>query len=111
LRSGQRGGNRRLRSERTYKLESYSGPDRAFILRFLNSGTADRYISFKYDEARENVHRGSQGGNKYGETINTGYRGSIEPRNWFGNRSQRVMQNAARNLERLIDLLIKQELQ
>ena len=111
LRSGQRGGNRRLRSERTYKLESYSGPDRGFILRFLNSGTADRYISFKYDEAREHVTRGSQGGNlrKYGRTINTGYRGSIAPRNWFGNRSQREMQNAARNLERLIDLLIKQE--
>lgn len=109
LRSGQRGGNRRLRSERTYKLESYSGPDRGFILRFLNSGTADRYISFKYDEAREHVHRGSQGGHKYGETINTGFRGHIEPRNWFGNRSQREMQNAARNLERLIDLLIKQE--
>ena len=112
LKNGQRGGNRRLRSERTYRLESYSGPDRGFILRFLNSGTADRYIPFVYDESREHVHRGSSGGNvkKYGRTINTGYRGSIAPRNWFGNRSQLEMQNAAANLEKMIDDLIKESI-
>jgi len=37
----QRGGNRVERSDRTIQLDSYYGKDRAFVLRFLNSG-ADR---------------------------------------------------------------------
>ena len=111
LRSGQRGGNRRARSERTYKLESYEGSDRGFILRFLNAGTEERYIRFLPDSRREHVHRGSKGGNikKYGKTINTGHRGHIAKRNWFGNRSQREMGTAAQNLSQFIDALIKQE--
>lgn len=112
LRTGQRGGNRRLRSERTMKLESYVGSDRGFVLRFLNSGTKPRGINFTSDEAREHVHRGSQGGDlkKYGKTINTGNRGNIAPRNFFGNRSHMEMEQAAKNLEALIDNLIKQEI-
>ena len=38
----QRGGNRMKMSSRTYVLQNYQGKDRGFILRFLNSGTADR---------------------------------------------------------------------
>lgn len=112
LRSGQRGGNRKERSERTYRLESYEGSDRGFILRFLNAGTNDRYINFFPDSRREHVHRGSQGGNmkKYGKTINTGRRGRIAARNWFGSRSQQEMEAAANNLEKFIDALIQQEL-
>lgn len=112
LRSGQRGGNRRTRSGRTMKLESYEGSDRGFILRFLNAGTEERYINFLPDSRREHVHRGSQGGNikKYGKTINTGHRGRISARNWFGSRSHSEMENAANNLEQLIDKLIQQEL-
>ena len=111
LRSGQRGGNRKARSERTMKLESYEGSDRGFILRFLNAGTEERYIRFLPDSRREHVQRGSQGGNmkKYGKTINTGHRGHIAKRNWFGNRSQREMETAAQNLSQFIDALIKQE--
>lgn len=111
LRSGQRGGNRRARSERTMKLESYEGSDRGFILRFLNAGTEERYIRFLPDSRREHVNRGSKGGNmkKYGKTINTGHRGHIAKRNWFGNRSQREMETAAQNLSQFIDALIKQE--
>lgn len=37
----QRGGNRMQRSQRTEDMETYFGSDRAFVLRFLNSG-ADR---------------------------------------------------------------------
>lgn len=113
LKSGQRGGNRRERSERTMKLESYIGADRGFVLRFLNAGTTDRVIkNFHFDEARSNVHRGSRGGDlsKYGKTVNTGFRGRIMPRNFFGSRSHQEMEQAARNLEALIDELIKQEL-
>lgn len=112
LKSGQRGGNRRARSERSYKLESYEGSDRGFVLRFLNAGTADRFVNFLPDSRREHVHRGSQGGNmkKYGRTINTGRRGRITPRNWFGNKSQKEMETAAQNLSQFIDALIKQEI-
>jgi hypothetical protein len=112
LRSGKRGGNRKARNERTYRLESYEGSDRGFILRFLNAGTDERHVKFLPDSRREHVHRGSQGGNikKYGKTINTGRRGRIKARNWFGSRSQREMEAAANNLEKFIDALIQQEL-
>ena len=112
LKSGQRGGNRRARSERSYKLESYEGSDRGFVLRFLNAGTEERAINFLPDSRREQVHRGSQGGNikKYGKTINTGRRGRITPRNWFGNKSQKEMETAAQNLSNFIDALIQREL-
>ena len=107
-----RGGNRRPRSQRTIALQSYWGADRGFILRFINSGTQGRVINFNYDERRERVHRGSQGGNlkKYGKTINTGSRGAIRARNWFGNRGQAEMKRAAENLSQYIDALIKQEM-
>ena len=111
LREGQRGGNRRTRSERTKHLQSYMGSDRGFILRFLEAGTQERGINFTPDEAREHVHRGSQGGNirKYGKTINTGTRGNIAPRNFFGHSSQRAMEKAAQQLAQYIDELIKKE--
>ena len=111
LRPGQRGGNRRPRSPRTWDLIHYAGPDRGFVLRFINSGVGDRGIKFQYNEAREHVHRGSQGGNlkKYGKTINTGRRGNIAARNWFGNRSHQEMRKASENLTRLIDELIKEQ--
>ena len=112
LRTGQRGGNRRDRSDRTKNLESYYGSDRGFVLRFLNSGTNDRFVPFRADEAREHVRRGSRGGNiaKYGKTINTGRRGHIAARDWFGNRGQKELDNAADNLGKLIDEMIETEL-
>lgn len=112
LKTGQRGGNRRPRSERSYKLESYYGSDRGFILRFLNAGTNERVINFLPDSSREKVRRGSQGGNlrKYGNTINTGRRGHIAARNWFGPRSQKEMEHAAETLTQYIDQLIKETL-
>lgn len=111
LRPGQRGGNRRARSDRSNKLMHYAGESRAFVLRFLNQGTQGRAISFSYDEAREHVHRGSQGGNlkKYGKTINTGRRGNIKPRNFFGQLAPSAMNKAADQLTKLIDDMIKQE--
>lgn len=96
LRPGQRGGNRRKRT--TLDRGKYDALDRGFILRWLNSGVGERAISFKTDEAREHVHRGSRGGNlqKYGKTINTGYRGNIAPRNFFrplGDRALGIMRD------------------
>ena len=110
LNTGQRGGNRRPRSERSMRLESYYGSDRGFILRFLNAGTNERVINFLPDSSRESVHRGSQGGNlrKYGKTINTGRRGHIAASNWFGQRSQKEMERASETLTQYIDELIRQ---
>ena len=112
LKSSQRGGNRRLRSGRTNKLESYYGADRAFILRFLSEGTDERFIRFTQDESRARVKRGSRGGNiqKYGKTVNTGSRGRIAARNFFPTSSQQAISRAAEELTHLIDELIKQEL-
>lgn len=86
LKPGQRGGNRRLRGERTMRMESYNASDRGFILYWLNSGTGARSMGrFNTDSHRSKVRRGLQGGdvNKYGKTSNTGARGSIRPRNVF----------------------------
>lgn len=83
LRPGQVGGNRRLRSQRTEQVDGYMGSDRGFILRFVNAGTAQR--STRY-----------------------GNRGAIRARNWFGNTSQRAMQEAAAQFSTLIDQLIKE---
>ena len=90
----------------------YAGESRAFILRFLNQGTNGRTIEFNSDSHRSQVNRGSQGGdvNKYGKTTNTGSRGRIAPRNFFGTSSHNAMQKAASELTQLIDELIKQEM-
>lgn len=108
LHPSRRGGNRRTRSGRTEQLMSYQGADRGFILRFLNAGTAERKIVFNQDENRSKVNRGSRGGNieKYGKTTNTGTRGAISARNWFGPRSQAEMERAAQNLDKMIDDII-----
>ena len=83
LRPGQIGGNRRPRSQRTEQVDSYMGSDRGFILRFVNAGTDVR--STRY-----------------------GNRGAIAPRNWFGNTSQKAMEEAAGQFAILIDKLIKE---
>ena len=110
LRSGQRGGNRRPRSERSDKMLHYAGDSRAMVLRWLNAGTSGRYIQFAVDSNRTRVNRGSQGGSKYGKTINTGRRGNIAPRNFFSSSAHSAMQKAADQLSILIDQMIKKEI-
>lgn len=80
----QRGGNRVPRGERTESVDTYFGKDRAFILRFLNSGTSQRMA-------------GSRGGRL------SGNRGSITARNWFGNMAPHEMELAAENLSNVIE--------
>lgn len=74
----QRGGNRRSRSPRTEAIDTYFGADRNFILRFLNSGTAERYT-------------------RYGKRV------SIAARNWFTNDAPHEMDLAAENLSAVIE--------
>jgi hypothetical protein len=87
------------------------GSDRGFVLRWLEGGANGRVIEFRSDPHREKVKRGSQGGDlkKYGKTTNTGTRGNIAPRNFFGTSSQTAMRNAAEQLTQLIDKMIKEQ--
>lgn len=80
----QRGGNRVPRNARTESVDTYFGKDRAFILRFINSGTTQRMA-------------GTRGGRL------SGNRGSIAARNWFGNMAPREMELAAENLSIVIE--------
>jgi hypothetical protein len=91
LRQGQRGGNRVPRGQRTDEVMHYAGPDRAFILRFLNQGTTSRVA-------------GSRGGRL------SGNRGSIAPRAFFDSSSHAAIQKAAGELSSLIDELIRNEI-
>lgn len=89
-----RGGNRVVRQERTTTIMSYQGKDRGFILRFLNGGTDVRSIH-------------SMGGRDLVNAPKGGNRGSIAPRNWFGQRSQQEMEQAAQQLDKMIDDIIQ----
>ena len=54
---GQRGGNRRKRSEDTIRMDTYMGKDRGFILRWMQRGTADRRIQTSKQGATGNRGR------------------------------------------------------
>lgn len=94
-----RGGNRRARSERTARIMGYDALDRGFILRWINEGANDRAIQFKSDERRNRWPSVS----KWSKHPNTGNRGSIAARNFFGSAGQRALVQAADNLANLID--------
>lgn len=102
LTPGQRGGNRRLRTSRS--LDKYEGVDRGFILRWLNNGmtkTNPRVIKFT-----ENDHRKVD---KWNKNPNTGNRGAITARNWFGNASLKELQAVTGEMQELIDRVINEE--
>ena len=75
----KRGGNRWGRSDRTIALESYSGEDRGFILRFLNAGTVDRTIR-TYTDVNGDRHVLRSGG----KTIN------LKRSSWRGGNRGRI---------------------
>ena len=105
----KRGGNRWGRSSRTEALEGYSGADRGFILRFLNSGTDDRFIRTYTDRNGQRHSLGSAGTQNIKTRAFEAFRGSISARNWFGKRSHAEMQNAAANIQAIIDRIINDE--
>ena len=84
LKPHQRGGNRVPRGKRTDTVMHYGPHDRQWILRFINSGTADRMA-------------GTRGGRL------SGNRGNIAPRNFFRGAGDRALAQAADNLATLID--------
>lgn len=82
----QRGGNRVTRSARTEQLDTYFGSDRAFVLRFLNSG-ADR------TSPSSQRRRGNRA---------IGNRGTITPANFFEELANNNLEKAVDELEELI---------
>ena len=105
LTPGQRGGNRRKRSERTKQIMSYGPYDRGFVLRFVNSGTKTRVIGFRntqkgnrarYERAVTRINRG--------ERSHTGNRGSIAARNWFVQSAEYALGEAAQMIADLIEI-------
>lgn len=102
LTPGQRGGNRRLRTSRN--LDKYEGVDRGFILRWLNDGmtkTNPRVIKFTENDSRKV--------DKWNKHPNTGNRGAIRARNWFGGASLQELQRVAGHMQELIDRVINEE--
>ena len=99
-----RGGNRMKRSTRTQDLISYEGSSRAFVLRFLNQGTRVRYAGNGRNGRTQDQYDSFV--LRYG---GRGNRGSITGRNWFGPRSHQELQNAAANIQEIIDKVINDE--
>jgi hypothetical protein len=105
LTPGQRGGNRRKRSERTKQIMYYAPLDRGFILRFVNSGTKTRVIGFRntlkgnrtrYENRVYRINRGDK--------ARTGNRGAIAPRNWFKQSAESALGTAAANIAEMIEI-------
>ena len=105
LTPGQRGGNRRKRSQRTQQVMSYAPLDRGFILRFVNSGTKTRVIGFRntlkgnrtrYENRVYRINRGDK--------ARTGNRGAIAPRNWFKQSAESALGTAAANIAEMIEI-------
>lgn len=92
LRPGQRGGNRRQRSDTTQRYLSYAPQDRAFILNWVNAGTGTRVSGFG---RMKNLDLSKTGGR--------GNRGSIAARNFFGTSGRQEVQRAVENLSKIID--------
>lgn len=97
LQPGQRGGNRRPRSQRTNTVMHYAGEDRGFIVRFVNSGTKQRAIERLMRVSGTNKFRWTADATKYGN------RGSIAPRDFFASGASPRLQRAAEYLSDMID--------
>lgn len=101
--SGKRGGNRRPRSPRTIKMLGYSWFERQFILRFVDSGTKQRFIGFR-NAAKSNRNRYREVKQRWDLCGNrTGNRGSIAARGFFARYGERAMEMAAEKLAGLIE--------
>lgn len=80
----QRGGNRRKRSDRTNQVDGYMNSFRAFVLRFNNSGTADRETRF-------------------------GNRGSLRMRRVFETSASFQMEGAMNEISQMIEEIMSEE--
>lgn len=80
----QRGGNRRTRSGRTKEIDGYFGSARAFVLRFVNSGTTTRTTRF-------------------------GNRGALRTRRVFETSASFQMEGAMNDISQMIEEIMNEE--
>lgn len=95
---GHRGGNRRLRSQRTDDIMHYGPMERTFVLYYVDKGTNPRYANGRNMSGKSNrraLYKLQDEGDYY--------RGSIAPRNFFSQAGPRAMQQAVEKLGRIID--------
>jgi len=105
LRPGQRGGNRRPRSERTEQINRGSPLDRGWILNILNTGTKNRFIGFRNTtKGNSKIYKSRLSRINQGDTSRTGNRGSIAPRNWFMPAAEKVLQTAMKRISEMIEI-------
>lgn len=107
----KRGGNRMARSQRTQQILDYAPFDREFIMRFVDSGTNQRFVGFRNAKASEKNRylsvkdKWDAGGNR------TGNRGAIAARGFFARYGERALEIAANKLSGLIESELKQMLE
>ena len=91
------------RSPRTQQILDYSGLDREFIMRFVDSGTKQRFVGFRnamssnHNRYLQTKDRWDAGGTR------TGNRGAIAARGFFARYGERAMELAAEKLAGLIE--------
>ena len=101
--AGQRGGNRRKRSQRTQQIMSYGPLDRGWILRLIASGTKTRVIGFRNTQkSNRNRYNARVARIHGGDKFHTGNRGAIAARNWFMPAAESSLGNAAQNIAEMI---------
>ena len=106
-----RGGNRMARSKRTQQILDYAPFDRGFIMRFVDSGTKQRFVGFrnaqKSNSSRylDTKQRWDAGGGR------TGNRGAIAARGFFQRYGERALEIAADKLAALIELELSNTLE
>ena len=105
-----RGGNRMAHSQRTQQILDYAPFDRQFIMRFVDSGTKQRFVGFrnalKSNSKRylDTKQRWDAGGGR------TGNRGAIAARGFFARYGERAMEIASDKLAALIEEELKNTL-
>ena len=85
----------RGRLARTDQIESYTGADRAFVLRFIDSGTGERTVSHMNGKAM---------------VSGSGRRGKIIARNFFGPAAQQAMSKAVQDMSRKLEQLYQKRI-
>ena len=102
---GQRGGNRRPRSERTEQINRGSPLDRGWVLNILNSGTKTRVIGFR-NTVKSNRERYNATVTRIfrGDKSRTGNRGSIAPRNWFMPAAEKALSMAKQRIAEMVEI-------
>lgn len=102
-RGTRRGGNRMARSPRTQQILDYAPFDREFIMRFVDSGTKQRFVGFR-NAMKANHNRYLQTKDRWDAGENrTGNRGAIAARGFFSRYGERAMEMAAEKLAGLIE--------